>query len=231
MRDAVPACGTAGGAEQVRDAGTAPPPEPSGSRVLTTRAGRTTPDDRTADPVAPDSPQHARRRLEQTITTGPVPQRPRRSLASHPRNSLIHPLTTLRTRRARPNGPPPQPSRSTSSKPLPNNLRDRVGMGDSAGVRRPLLSDGPFPCPRQHTDNPERWPTGRRSRQSPGVDEPFSSESMAQGSGSARWCGKDGCGVGVARTGVAHLSLPRTFPRYHADPGQSEGLPGEKGSM
>ena len=56
MRDAVPPCGTAGGAEQVRDAGTAPPPEPSGSRVLTTRAGRTAPDDRTADPVAPDSP-------------------------------------------------------------------------------------------------------------------------------------------------------------------------------
>ena len=33
-----------------------PPPEPSGSRVLTTRAGRTAPNDRTADPAAPDSP-------------------------------------------------------------------------------------------------------------------------------------------------------------------------------
>ena len=56
MRDAVPPCGTAGGAEQGRDAGTAPPPEPSGSRVLTTRAGRTAPDDRPADPAAPDAP-------------------------------------------------------------------------------------------------------------------------------------------------------------------------------
>ena len=26
-------------------------------------------------------------------------------------------------------------------------------------------------------------------------------------------------------------ALPRTFPRHHVDPGQSEGLPGEKGSM
>ena len=36
---------------------------------------------------------------------------------------------------------------------------------------------------------------------------------------------------GVVRTGAAHLALPRTFPRYHADPGQSGGLPGEKGSL
>ena len=61
--------------------------------------------------------------------------------------------------------------------------------------------------------------------------EPFSPEPMAQGPGSARWCGKDGCGVGVVRTGAAHLALPRTFPRHHADPGQPRGLPGEKGSL
>ena len=36
---------------------------------------------------------------------------------------------------------------------------------------------------------------------------------------------------GVARTGAAHLVSPRTFPRHHADPGQSGGLPGEKGSL
>ena len=52
MRDAVPPCETTGGAEQVRDAGTAPPPEPSGSRVPTARASRTAPDDRPADPAA-----------------------------------------------------------------------------------------------------------------------------------------------------------------------------------
>ena len=62
-------------------------------------------------------------------------------------------------------------------------------------------------------------------------NEPFSPEPMAQGPGSARWCGKDGCGVGVVRTGAAHLALPRTFPRHHADPGQPRGLPGEKGSI
>ena len=61
--------------------------------------------------------------------------------------------------------------------------------------------------------------------------EPFSPEPMAQGPGSARWCGKDGCGVGVARTGAAYLALPRTFPRHHANPSQSGGLPGEKGSL
>ena len=61
--------------------------------------------------------------------------------------------------------------------------------------------------------------------------EPFSPEPMAQGPGSARWCGKDGCGVAVVRTGAAHLALPRTFPRHHADPGQPRGLPGEKGSL
>ena len=43
--------------------------------------------------------------------------------------------------------------------------------------------------------------------------------------------GRIGCGAGVARTGAAHLVLPRTFPRHHADPGQSGGLPGEKGSL
>ena len=37
--------------------------------------------------------------------------------------------------------------------------------------------------------------------------------------------------VWVARTGAAHLVLPRTFPHHHADPGQSGGLPGEKGSL
>ena len=67
MRNAVPPCGTAGGAEQVRGAGTAPPPEPSGSQVLTTRASRTAPDDRPADPAASRTLPHTRRRLERVI--------------------------------------------------------------------------------------------------------------------------------------------------------------------
>ena len=37
--------------------------------------------------------------------------------------------------------------------------------------------------------------------------------------------------VEMARTGAAHLASPRTLPRHHADPDQSEGLPGEKGSL
>lgn len=37
--------------------------------------------------------------------------------------------------------------------------------------------------------------------------------------------------MGVARTGAAHLALPQTFPHHRADPGQSGGLPGEKGSF
>ena len=31
--------------------------------------------------------------------------------------------------------------------------------------------------------------------------------------------------------GTHRPALPRTFPRHHVDPGQSGGLPGEKGSM
>ena len=40
------------------------------------RSTRSAPDDRTADPVAPDSPRRARRRPGRAITTGPAPQRP-----------------------------------------------------------------------------------------------------------------------------------------------------------
>ena len=40
-----------------------------------------------------------------------------------------------------------------------------------------------------------------------------------------------GAGLGAARTGAAHLALPRTFPHHRADPGQSGGLPGEKSSF
>ena len=64
-----------------------------------------------------------------------------------------------------------------------------------------------------------------------GHNEPFSPEPMAQGPGSARRCGKDGCGAGMARTGASHLASPRPLPRHHADPGQSGGLPGEKDSV
>ena len=56
MRDAVPPCGTADGAERERGAGT-------------------TPDDQPADPAAPNTLQHTRRRLEWVITAGPAPHR------------------------------------------------------------------------------------------------------------------------------------------------------------
>ena len=39
-------------------------------------AARAAPDDRPADPAAPDSPRRARRRPGRAITTGPAPQRP-----------------------------------------------------------------------------------------------------------------------------------------------------------
>ena len=35
---------------------------------------------------------------------------------------------------------------------------------------------------------------------------------------------------GMASTGAAHFALPQTFSRHHADPGQSGGFPGERGS-
>ena len=78
---------------------------------------------------------------------------------------------------------------------------------------------------------PDRLTTRAGLFRSSCLNEPFSPEPMAQGPGSARWCGKDGCGAGVARTGAAHLVLPRTFQHHHADPGQSGDLPGEKGSV
>ena len=56
MRDAVPPCGTAGGAERGWGAGT-------------------TPDDQPAEPTAPNTLQHTRRRLEWVITAGPAPHR------------------------------------------------------------------------------------------------------------------------------------------------------------
>jgi len=58
--------------------------------------------------------------------------------------------------------------------------------------------------------------------------EPFSPEPIVQGSRSARWCGKDGCGACVVRMGPQHSALPQTFPCNHADPDQSEGLSNEK---
>jgi len=63
------------------------------------------------------------------------------------------------------------------------------------------------------------------------ITEPFSPEPATQGRGSARRCGKDGRGVSVARMGPHRPTPPRTFPRHHVDPGQSGGLPGEKGSL
>ena len=66
MRDAVPPCGT----RRQGGAGTgAPEPPPP-------RSTRSAPDDQPADPAAPNTLQHTRRRLEWVITAGPAPHRP-----------------------------------------------------------------------------------------------------------------------------------------------------------
>ena len=65
MRDAVPPCGT----RRQGGAGTKapePPPAPPGPPPTTGPA----------DPAAPNTLQHTRRRLEWVITTGPAPHRP-----------------------------------------------------------------------------------------------------------------------------------------------------------
>lgn len=43
--------------------------------------------------------------------------------------------------------------------------------------------------------------------------------------------GKDRCGAGVARTGPHRSASSRALPCHHADPDQSGGLSGEKGSI
>lgn len=71
--------------------------------------------------------------------------------------------------------------------------------------------------------------TNRRTRSC--FNESFSPGTAAQERGSARCCGKEW----VRRGGGAHEVVPTcvvlSLPRHHADPGQSEGLAGEKGSM
>jgi len=70
-------------------------------------------------------PRRTRRRPERAVTADPCAPPPsmpplvtpgRRTRETHS-DALA---TTLRTRRTRPSGPSPQPSRSTSSKPPPN---------------------------------------------------------------------------------------------------------------
>ena len=43
--------------------------------------------------------------------------------------------------------------------------------------------------------------------------------------------GRNGCSVGVARTGSHRPALPQALLYHHADPGQSGGPPDEKGSL
>ena len=100
-------------------------------------------------------------------------------------------------------------------------------LGKATGAHLP--ASAPRPSSSSHSStNPDEKGSISRARD---ISEPFSPEPMAQGPGPARRCGKDGRGVDVARTGAAHLASPRTLPHHHAGPGQSGGLPGEKGSL
>ena len=129
MRDAVPPCGMTGGG-----AGTAPD------------AARAAPGTRPADPAAPDlTPTRPEATRAGRHGRPPCPNA-LNDPSHHTRETHSDAFATiLRTRRTRPSEPSPQPSRSTSSKPPPNNL------------------------PRRHDQNPAdfRTDTGR-SRDWPG---------------------------------------------------------------
>ena len=100
-------------------------------------------------------------------------------------------------------------------------------LGKATGAHLP--ASAPRPSSSSHSStNPDEKGSISRARD---ISEPFSPEPMAQGPGPARRCGKDGRRVDVARTGASHLASTRPLPRHHADPGQSGGLPGEKGSL
>jgi len=71
-----------------------------------------------------------------------------------------------------------------------------------------------------------RTPTNHTTRRKPCLTPArvFLTRISGSGRGSARCHGKDGRGVGVARTGANHSASPWALPRHHADPGQSGGL-------
>ena len=77
------------------------PAPPPGSRVLTTRASRTAPDDRTADPAAPDSPNTPRGDSSGSSRPAPLPRAPTPSTAPRitPGKRIQTPRTTFRTRK------------------------------------------------------------------------------------------------------------------------------------
>ena len=99
-------------------------------------------------------------------------------------------------------------------------------LGKAAGAHLP--ASAPRASSSHSSTNPDEKGSISRARD---ISEPFSPEPMAQGPGPARRCGKDGRRVDVARTGASHLASTRPLPRHHADPGQSGGFPGEKGSL
>ena len=126
---------------------------------------------------------------------------------------------------------PLAPSAPSAPPVSPRTRTDRRAARPGDSERRPARIFPPPPRGHHH-HTPARTPMRKGSiSRARDISEPFSPEPMAQGPGPARRCGKDGRGVDVARTGAAHLASPRTLPRHHADPGQSEGLPGEKGSL
>ena len=77
------------------------PAPPPGSRVPTTRASRTAPDDRTADPAAPDSPNTPRGDSSGSSRPAPLPRAPPPSTTPHitPGKRIQTPRTTFRARK------------------------------------------------------------------------------------------------------------------------------------
>ena len=127
---------------------------------------------------------------------------------------------------------PLAPSAPSAPPVSPRARTDRRAARPGDSERRPARIFPPPPRGPRHHHTPARTPMRKGSiSRARDISESFSPEPMAQGPGPARRCGKDGRGVDVARTGASHLASPRPLPRHHADPGQSGGLPGEKGSL
>ena len=104
MQDAVPPCGTTGGAGAPE-----PPPPPPGP------------------PPAPDPPRPTSPTRPEATRAGHHSRPPRPTALNHPSHHTREThsdalATTPRTRRTRPSRPPPQPPRPTSSKPPLNDL-------------------------------------------------------------------------------------------------------------
>ena len=128
-------------------------------------------------------------------------------LAPAPPPSLPSVWNTRPMRRVRCMGVKPELIRAGGRARYPDAVRKKVACAYLSGARR----------------LPRSWTMASLTPFSPGL--------AAQGRGSARCCGGNGCGAGPARTGPRRSASPRVLPRHHADPGQSGDPPGEKGSV